>query len=115
MEQGVEKRARSALAWLRQEHNAWVPDRDKTIKLINRAIDLGRMQMLYGGEQRVGLAAERGQHTNNVPVIDDLFSLRCVLMFMLFQEQIGRMVLVLRWRNVLFTIEEDGLRATRIP
>ena len=36
-------------------------------------------------------------------------------MFMLFQEQIGRMVLVLRWRNVLFTIEEDGLRATRIP
>ena len=114
MESGVETRARSALAFLRQEHNAWIPDRDETIDLISQAIDLGRLQMLGGGEQRVGLAAQQANHVDDVPVISDLFTLRCVLMFMTFQEQIGRMVMVLRWRNVLFTIGDDGLRATHL-
>lgn len=115
MERGIKMRAQAALAFLRQEHNAWIPDRDKTIDLIVRAIDMGRLHMLGGGEQRVGITAQQADRVDGVPKIDDLFTLRCVLLFMIFQEQFGRMIPSLRWRNVLFTIDDDGLRATRLP
>jgi len=110
---GIEGRARCALAFLRQAPNAWIPDRDMTIRLISLAIDQGRLQMLGGTEQRVGLAAERAERIDDTPVINTIFTLRAVLMFLMLQKNI-QYITALRWRNVRFTIEEGELRATRV-
>ena len=113
-----EQRVRDALAFLRDDGNGWIPEGDEALRRLTSAIDDGRLHTLANAPTHVARQVgpqldSMGNDPESIPAVDTTCGLVEILLYMFFQLRFSGPCRKLLWREVLFVINGDELRAQR--